>query len=180
MIHSSDLDDNQFSNSRFSYIITPRSTTPQDKLGEFSAGDNNATNTSFLSWQVFSIPYSLLKWVLGFRWYVILVVGIITLYIIFQLQYAFENRRKKYNNAKESMVNNTTSKESIMQNKYDRNKKTKHVSFSDEYEPEAFTNNNTAEKESFFVTLKRSIAQIYKSWILPWIYMLFKTNGFAR
>jgi hypothetical protein len=153
---------------------------PQDKPIEITAGDNNI-NTQFSSWRIFSIPYTFLTWILGFRWYVILFMVVVTLYIIFQLQYAFENRRKKYNAEKEQM---STKKETDGIT-YDRDKKTKHVSFSDEdkniyIEPEAFTNNNSAANESLFVTLKRTIEQIYKSWILPWIYMLFKTAGIGR
>jgi hypothetical protein len=90
-------------------------------------------------------------------------------YIVFQIQAAFELRRDEYKLKKEGMENKPISKDTGK----------KHVSFSDQNETVYFTETFVDKSQSVTVwdSVNRSMDQVYKLWILPSVYKIFKGMG---
>ena len=139
----------------------------------------NESESKPLYLQIFSAPIALLTWVFSFRWYVTLIIIILFFYLVFQMQYAFEERRNKHKLKKEGMNANTDEDESNDQN-------TKHVTFALNQED---TSSNADEISKSDEPITKSIikktnngnifADTYNNWITPWIYTVFRNIGIS-
>jgi hypothetical protein len=137
---------------------------------------------------VFSIISGSISWFLGLRWYIILFIVVIGSYLFFQIQYAFETRRNLREQKKEATKNGKESgnkpegmEEYNVEDKYGRRTET---------EPRRGilrqSNGENGKKRVSFSGIPNSsdengvtdiLQQIYKWWILPWIYVVFRNNG---
>ena len=135
----------------------------------------NESESKPLYLQIFSAPIALLTWVFSFRWYVTLIIIILFFYLVFQMQYAFEERRNKHKLKKEGMNANTDEDENNDQN-------TKHVTFAlnQEDKSNAEDTNKSEEPNTKSIIKKTNIfADTYNNWITPWIYTVFRNIGIS-
>jgi hypothetical protein len=145
--------------------------------------------------QLFSMAYEHLKWFMGLRWYIILFVIVIGSFTFIQIESAIETRRKK----RESTKNDKDGKEGMEEiNKVDHMKGILRKS-NDEYKLEyakkqvsfyteetrynllsIFTGMRDLTYNAFSNTLSNlfNVAYtFYRLWILPYIYVAFRTIG---
>jgi hypothetical protein len=116
--------------------------------------------------QLFSAPFVLLKWVFSFRWYVTLIIIVLFFYLVFQIEYAFEERRNKHKITKEGM--------NLSKDEH-KDPNTKRVTFSEEFDNKSTDSNtrvNNTKLKNFNI-----ISDTYNNWIIPWIYMIFRNIG---
>jgi hypothetical protein len=129
------------------------STIPIPPVNDFSY------YSSTPSTQIFSILIGPMKWFFGLRWYLILVVVIFMAYLFFQIESAIEHRRQNRKTKKE--IEN-------MRGLNDKSsKQKKRVSFSDE-----------SKSVDIWTWIINARKQIYNGWIVPWVYILFRTFGY--
>ena len=133
--------------------------------------------------KIFSVPFSLIQWFFGLKWYVIFFIIIFGFFLFFQMEYAIQNRKKIRKLKKESMMSNkkTDKIKGIIrttEDTYKNNNLNKHVSFHDVSSP----SNNTLQSihsviYGWFYSIKNSVFQIYSLWIIPLIYVIFRNIG---
>lgn len=124
---------------------------------------------------IFSIIIRYMKWVSSFRWYIIVLIVTIVLFIIFQLEQSIESRRRKKDAQKEGMQSEETQPKGILKNMDDKlDISKKHVSFKSENELREY---NTIEPLKQVSTVNETIANIYNLWILPGLYVFSRKMG---
>ena len=126
--------------------------------------------------QIFSSWIGYVSWFFGLKWYVILFVIMLLLFIFFQLEYAIESRRQKNKARKEEGFQNQDNVEKIKSilRKVDEEEtmnKRKNVSFAKE--PFVAENSELIIKNDK-LNIKEIGTQFYKWWILPSVYLLFR------
>ena len=135
---------------------------------QYVSNENAGGSSINIFGKLFSIVFGIMKWFIGLRWYVILFIVLFGSYLLFQMEYAIESRRRSKEikqdgnemNKKEGMEEYNVEKiKGII--RHTKNNKTvkKHVSFYDEDESTSI------------------MPKIYNLWILPWIYVLFRNIG---
>ena len=145
---------------------TPEKNNLVDSNYERQIEQHEPTNLSNFPVKIFSIIIQYMKWVASFRWYVIVLIVVVVLFVIFQLEHSIESRRQKKELQKEGMQNERT--KGIIKDpdsKVDISKK--RVSFKDD---------NELLKNSS--TFNEIIMQVYNLWILPGVYTLSRNTGF--
>jgi len=121
---------------------------------------------------LFSNMFAMVKWFLNLRWYVILLIVVLVVYLFFQIESAFKNRR----NSRKNKSHQSDLKQSEIEEFYvltsDSDKPKKHVSFSDAIAEEIPLTQKKSEG-----SINQLLLRIYDLWILPNIYLLFRGIG---
>jgi len=166
--------------------------------------DEGASLTNVVS-NIFVGVFKIIQWFIGLKWYVILLVIVFGSFLFLQVESAFETRRQMYKSKKEGMhyANDTkasvgedgkiTKMKSILRQIETENmtavnfeNANKHITF----EPVQIdnSNNNTPTNVknynewwtafiNIWLQVKETIMWIYKLWIVPRIYALFRNIG---
>lgn len=165
-------------------------------LGNKTSYDNmNATSPSYIPEQffqyiqnplrLFSIGIDTIKWFFTMRWYVILLIFILVPYFFIQIQSGIETRRKLRESKDDKMVETMRGIIRKSDEKHIIENAKKRVTF---YTTESrkdlsyiFAGTSDLIKNSISVTqsnIIETMTRIYNWWILPWIYVIFRTIGF--
>jgi len=107
--------------------------------------------------------YSLIKWGLGLKWYVVVSIFIFAAFLFFQIEESIESRKLKKNAPTKSETQPKIKKGIIRSNK-EKRQTTKHVSFLEDV-----TIFNNISK--IVINIQK---QIYNWWVRPWYYVLFR------
>jgi hypothetical protein len=136
--------------------------------------------------QLFNIVFGPIKWFIGLRWYVILIIIVVGSYLFFQLEYAVESRRierQLKQKKKEGMeeYNNVERMKSILkQTDQERNRETengkKHVSFREDRLYDIQEYKNVEKQDDLWNNINKFILRFYNLWILPLFYILFRNT----
>ena len=156
---------------------TPLQNTNLPPLINKSTEPINLTN---LPLKIFSIIFEYMKWISSLRWYVIVLIVTVMLFIIFHFEHSIESRRQKKQLQKEGMQTEKT--KGIIKEDGRINNSNKRVSFennSDLLEYEKMSENDSIEKNKKVSTINEILINVYNLWIYPWLYMLFRNVGFA-
>lgn len=152
---------------------------PTENPQQIVSNGNEGGSSSNIFGQLFSSAFGAMKWFVGLRWYIILLIVVFGSYLFFQMEYAVESRRQKRNNANKHDEND----DELMNKKEGMDKK----EGMEEYKVEKMkgilrqSNSEKAKKHVSFhnneYTHTSLMSQIYNLWILPWIYVLFRNTG---
>jgi hypothetical protein len=137
-------------------------------------------NLTNLPLKIFSIIFEYMKWISSLRWYVIVLIVTVMLFVIFQFEHSIESRRQKKQLQKEGMQTEKT-KGIIKENGRNNNSK-KRVSFENDsslLEYEKMSENDSIEKNKKVSTINETLTNVYNLWIYPWLYVLVRNVGFA-
>ena len=156
---------------------------------------------------IFAGVFGVIQWFIGLKWYVILLVIVFGSFLFLQVESAFETRRQMYKSKKEGMHNandtdandigedgKITKMKSILRQTDTENmtavnfeNANKHIKFdklqidnSNNNTPTNVKNDNelwTANFINIWLQAKETIMWIYKLWIVPRIYALFRNIG---
>ena len=151
---------------------------------------------------IFAGVFGIIQWFIGLKWYVILLVIVFGSFLFLQVESAFETRRQMYKLKKEGMNDNggegedgkITKMKSILRQIEPENmtavnfeNANKHITFEPFISKNANNNNPTNVKNcdewwtanfiNIWLQVKETIMWIYKLWIVPRIYALFRNIG---
>ena len=151
---------------------------------------------------IFAGVFGVIQWFIGLKWYVILLVIVFGSFLFLQVESAFETRRQMYKSKKEGMHDandigedgKITKMKSILRQTDTENmtavnfeNANKHIKFdklqidnSNNNTPTNVKNDNelwTANFINIWLQAKETIMWIYKLWIVPRIYALFRNIG---
>lgn len=141
---------------------------------------NEPINLTNLPLKIFSIIFEYMKWISSLRWYFIVLIVTVMLFIIFQFEHSIESRRQKKQLQKEGMQNEKT--KGIIKDDSRSNTYKKRVSFKNDnslLEYEKMSENDSIEKSKKVSTINETLTNVYNLWIYPWLYVLFRNVGFA-
>jgi hypothetical protein len=115
--------------------------------------------------QLFSAAFEWSKWFMGQRWYVILGIVVFGSFIFMQLESAVEIQRNHRKAKKEGLA--TAEKE----NNENEHSKSKTVTFG------PTTVHTFSNSDSSSPSISGTFNKIYNLWIVPWIYVFFRSIG---
>jgi len=151
---------------------TNRPPQPEPQPAVLATDAIQETGSTKFPFTLFSGVVQYMRWVFSFKWYVILLVVIIVLFLIFQIEYTIETRRKKLEIKKENMQTNHKEKPN----------KNKKVTFHDVDPPiiKRRSNGSDTVQKNEQISISQYLTNIYNWWILPRIYLLFRNIGFRN
>jgi hypothetical protein len=183
---------NEYNRHDLGNIPTSSNHTPYSVTESYKETFQQALNSPQ---QLFSMAYGHLKWFMGLRWYLILFIIVIGSFIFIQIESAIEIRRKKRESTKEDKdtkegmdgINKVDHIKGILRksdNEYKLEYAKKQVSFYTEETRfnilSIFTGMRDLTYNAFNATLSNIINTVYtfyRLWILPYVYVAFRTIG---
>lgn len=164
-------------------------------------------NIAKLPVTIFSSAFGIIRWFIGLRWYVILLIIVFGSFLFMQIESAFETRRAMQKLKKEGKQegmhnnNNNTREDDKIQKIKGILRQTdnaesignmsgqKNVSFISDAtgkseatgkSQEAFEGQEYSFVNDLQLKWKETTSCIYKLWIMPWMYALFRHIGLVR
>jgi hypothetical protein len=141
--------------------------------------------------QIFSSPFGLVAWFFGLKWYVILFLIVVGMFLYFQIESAIETRKKKRNTKndskqkKEGMQSATVERmKGIIkdsENSMKRDISKKNVSFDDAAKPSTEPMSDISSQPVLYPLNFRqegkNVGGFYDLWIRPMVYTIFRNLG---
>ena len=180
---------------------------PSNGGSTFTDVEYEVTKSDSISSRMFSMAFEPIKWFIGLRWYVIVLIVVFGSFIFMQLESAFETRRNAYKAKKEGLetANSEKMKGIMQQSDREYRQEILHL-FSFKTPPsgavmseECAANcaslmrngvksvtfgpttthifDSNSESPKSHLSLSGTFHKIYNWWIVPWFYVLFRSIG---